>query len=330
VHGQLANGNLIVMGHPWYPMQAEISLPALLDGSEASRVGDWFDLTNGALPTGWEDGAPAYVLGGLLEIGDRLHFTKNQWYNGAGTDWETQGYRRGEAVHGLWKVAGAYTHHSRVGGYLSPAPLRVRADGYTYLAGLEGTSGAALGRWGPNLFAIEVDDAIAGGGSLPSRALICHDSEDHAPPGWWIGDKVSGVVWIETDTHHAVLMLLHQKLGNTWYGEADVGGDPYGGGKGYHAEGYVLKAWIYHPDHLLAVYRGERDPWTLSPVEEALLTERLPLSADETYHSLFTGTAIDELQVSLRDGRLIVLQPDGYRPGQYEGMPKGYVFDLDD
>ena len=328
VHAQLANGNLLVMGHPWYPVQAEVQLPAQLDGSEATRVGPWYDVTNGALPTGWS-GGPAYELGGMLEIAGRLYFTKNQWYNGAGSDWETQGYREADTVRGMWKVAGTYTHHSRVGGYMSEAPLVVRAEGYTYLAGLEGTSGAALGRWGPNLFAIQSDGSVPDGGSLPSRALICHDTEAHAPPGWWIGDKVSGMVWIETTTHHAVLCLLHQKLGNTWYGEASDGGDPYGGGKGYHAEGYALKAWIYDPADLLAVYRGERDPWAVAPIEEQVLTERQPGSSTEVQHSFFTGSAIDELQVSRTAGRMIILQPGGYRPGQFEGMPKGYVLDMD-
>ncbi len=329
VHVQLASGNLIVTGHPWYPLQAEVQLPPVLDGAEATRVGAWTDYTGGLHPTGWEDGAPSYVVGGLLEIGSRLHFAKNQWYDGSGADWETQGYREGDAAHGLWQVAGDHAHHSRVGGYLSYAPATLRADGVTYLAGLEGISGAALGRWGPNLFAIRFDDTLPTGTRQPATPLLCHDTEAHAPTGWWIGDKVSGAVWIETDTKHGVLLFLRQKLGTTWYGEADVGGDPYGGGKGYHAEGYALKAWIYDPADLLAVYRGERDPWSVAPVEETVLTARPPDSTDETYHSVFRGTAIDELQVSLRDGRLIVLQPDGYRPGEYEGMPKGYVFDLD-
>ena len=329
VHAQLADGNLLVMGHPWYPMQAEIRLPDVLDGAEATRVGDWMDYTDGLLPTGWEDGAPSYVLGGLLEIGERLYFTKNQWYNGSGADWETQGYREEGVAHGLWQVAGDHGHHSRVGGYMSYAPAALRAEGYTYLAGLEGTSGAALGRWGPNLFAIRVDGTVPTGNRLPASALLCHDAEARAPTGWWIGDKVSGAVWLETESRHAVLLFLRQKLGTTWYGEADVHGDPYGGGKGYHATGYELKAWIYDPADLLAVHGGERDPWSLVPVEETVLTARPPGSTEETYHSVFTGTAMDELQVSFRNGRLIVLQPDGYRPGAYEGMPKGYVFDLD-
>lgn len=328
VHAQLANGNLLVAGHPWYSRQAEVALPATLDGAEATRVGDWLDVTDGVLPSGWE-GGPDYVLGGLLPIGDRLHFTKHQGYNGAGTDWETQGVRQAGAVRGPWRVDGPLAHHSRVGGSMSPAPLVLRTEGWTYLAGLEGTSGAALGRWGPNLFAIRADETTPSGGALPSRALLCHDSEANAPTGWWIGDKVSAVLWIETPTHHGVLVLLRQKLGATWYGEADVGGDPYGGGKGYHAEGYASKAWIYDPADLLAVYRGERDPWTVVPAEEALLVERRPGSTAEVHHSVFTGRPVDELQASLRDGRLIVLEPDGYRPGAYEGMPKGYVFDLE-
>lgn len=329
VHAQLSSGNLVVMGHPWYPMQAEIRLPETLDGSEAVRVGDWSDLTDGLLPTGWVDGAPSFVLGDMLELEGRLFFTKHQWYNGAGNDWETQGVRENGAARGLWRVDSALGHHSRVGGYMTHAPASLRQEGYTYLAGLEGTSGAALGRWGPNLFAIRFKDAVVPGGSLPSSPLLCHDQEANAPAGWWIGDKVTDVVWIETATQHAVLMFVRQKLGATWYGEADEGGDPYGGGKGYHAEGYKLEAWIYDPADLLAVHRTERDPWSLSPIEKTVLIERRPGATTEVHHSFVTGRPVDELKASLRDGRLIVLQPDGYRPGQYEGMPKGYVLELE-
>lgn len=330
VHGQLANGNLLVAGHPWFPMQAEVRLPAILDGSEATRVGPWSDLTDGLEPLGWT-GGPAYELGGLLEIGTRIWFTKHQWYNGAGDDWATQGFREAGQANGMWRVGGLHAHHARVGGYLSPAPASLAAEGTAYLAGLEGTSGAALGRWGPNLFAIQPDETLQIGDAFPSRPLVCHDIEERAPAGWWIGDKVSSAVWIETETRHAVLFFLYQKLGATWYGEADEGGvDPYGGGKGYHAEGYALKAWIYHPDHLLAVYRGEREPWSVTPIEEVVLTERAPGSSAEVHHAFHTGGAKDELKVSVRDGRLVILQPDGYRPaGALEGMPRGYVFQLD-
>jgi hypothetical protein len=328
VHTQLDSGNLIVTGHSQYEMQAEVQLPEVFDGSEATRVGDWMDYTGGLLPLAWE-GGEAYVVGGMLQIGDRLHFTKNQWYNGSGADWETQGYREGDTAYGMWKVDGQGAHHQRVGGYMTYAPAVLVADGVTYLAGMEGTSGAADGRWGPNLFAISLDDTIEAGQAQPSQPLIYHDSEENAPENWWIGDKVSDVEWIESGDAHGVVFFLYQKLGTTWYGEADEGGiDPYGGYKGYHAEGYQLKVWIYHPDDLLAVYNGEADPWSLHPAEEVILTDRQPGSEEEVYNSFFTGTAKEELQVSLQNGRMIILQPDGHRD-EFEGMPKGYVLQLE-
>ncbi|MDJ0973319.1 MAG: hypothetical protein QNJ98_02510 [Planctomycetota bacterium] len=331
VHGQLANGNLLVMGHPWFPMQAEVQLPGALNGSEATRVSSWFDLTDGLEPLGWQDG-PAYELGGLLEIDTRIYFTKHQWYNAPGDNWATQGFREAGVANGMWGVEGAHAHHSRVGGYMSAVPTPLLAEGYTYLAGLEGTSGAALGRWGPNLFAIRVDETLDVGDAFESRPLVSHNLEENAPAGWWIGDKVSSAVWLETDTQQAVLFFLYQKLGATWYGEADEGPDgavdPYGGGKGYHAEGYALKVWMYDPAELLEVYRGEREPWSVEPMQEIVLTERLPGAVSETHNGWHLGSAKDELKVSYRDGRLIVLQPNGYEQG-LEACPKGYVFQLD-
>jgi hypothetical protein len=227
----------------------------------------------------------------------------------------------------MWRVDGAHAHHQRVGGYMSYAPPDILADGFTYLAGLEGTSGAALGRWGPNLFAIRAGPQD---GVLPSRALICHPDDARQPAGWWIANKVTDVEWIETPTHHAVLFFVIEGLGQKWYGEPTQDGltDPYGGGKGYHAEGWTLNAWIYDPSDLRAVFHGERDPWSLTPAEQVVLTQRDPGSAAETHHSLLTGAANADLQVSLRDGRLVILQPGGYQASTYERTPKGYVLNL--
>ena len=296
VHVQLGNGNLLMVGHPYYGRQAELALPNILDGREGRRMGPWIDITGGLLPEGWEDG-PAYLVGGMLEVGDRIHFTKYQWYNGSGADWQTQGVYEGGydgsgTTSGMWTVDNPYAHHSRVGGYLGYPPAALQPE-WTCLAGLSGISGAAFGRWGPNLFAI---DPGPSDGAVRAATLICHDSEAHQVPDvaasnatsdwwvanrpgnqqWWIANKVKDLKWIETDNRHGVVGFVYRGLGQTWYGlnEASPGlPDPYDdGGSGFHAEGWALEVWIYDPEDLMAVYRGEREPWSLAPVEVGLLS----------------------------------------------------------
>ena len=65
MHSQLANGNLLVVGHPYYDHQAEVQLPPVLDGRDGIHVGDWIDITQGMLPDGWAGGPTLYV-GGIL------------------------------------------------------------------------------------------------------------------------------------------------------------------------------------------------------------------------------------------------------------------------
>lgn len=353
VHAQLDNGHLLVVGHPYYDRQAQVQLPAVLDGREGERIGPWIDVTGGLRPPGWTEGREAYVVGGLLQIDGRIRFTGHEWYNGDGTDWATQGVYDGAldgggVASGLWTVDHEYAHHSRVGGYLGASPAALAAAGYAYLAGLQGTSGAALGRWGPNLFAVR---AGISNGALQAATVLCHPSEAlQAPPvraanatsawwvahgaaneAWWIANKVTDIRWIETESRHAVLCFVYRGLGRTWYGLPDGGPglpDPYGGGSGFHAEGWALQAWIYDPDDLLQVFRGERDPWSLAPVEAVLLTERLPGAAHETHYSLFTGSARADLKASLRGRRLVILQENEHPANEWEATPKGYVFEM--
>ena len=335
IHTQLANGNLIVEGHPYIHRQVEVELPAALNGGAAKTVGTWLDYTNDLHPPNWVPGGEAYNLGGLLDLGNRVYFTKFQWYNGSGTDWASVGYREAGVSKGMWNVSGTWAHNQRIGGYMSYAPKILSDSGYTLLAGQQGTSGAALGRWGPNLFALKGDFPVSITSPVQSKPLISHPTDANLFPGWWIGDRVSSIVWIETKTQQALLVFLYQQLGgNNWYGEAThdtaLGQiDPYGGYKGFHASGYVLQVWIYDPDVLLEVFKGKRNPWSVLPAEKIALTERVPGDTADKRHSFITGKALQNLQASYRNGRLVILQPDGYREGLYEIDPKGYVLQLE-
>ncbi|MFO7908229.1 MAG: hypothetical protein R6U98_36660 [Pirellulaceae bacterium] len=130
------------------------------------------------------------------------------------------------------------------------------------------------------MFGIE---ANPDGDVLPSAPLICHDTEEYTPDGWWIGNKATSVMWIETENHHGFLFF---------------------------------------------VYEGVRDPWSLTPVEQTALITRAPGSAEEVEHGHFTGTAKSQLKVSVREGRMIVLQPDACEANPWESIPKGCVFHL--
>ena len=134
--------------------------------------------------------------------------------------------------------------------------------------------------------------------------------------------------WIETENRHGLVCLVYRGLGETWYGLPDAGPglpDPYVGGSGYHAEGWALQLWIYDPEDVLEVYRGERDPWSLAPAEAILLTERLPGAAEEHHYSFFSGRARGEFKISFRGNRLIILQENGHPANEWENTPKGYV-----
>ena len=134
-----------------------------------------------------------------------------------------------------------------------------------------------------------------------------------------------------TDTHHGIVFFVYRGLGQTWYGENSASPglpDPYVSGSGFHAEGWALQVWIYDPDDVMAVYRGERNPWSLAPTEAVLLTERLPGASNETYYSFFTGKARTDLKVSFRNNRLVILQEDGHPANEWENTPKGYAINL--
>lgn len=330
IHGQLPNGHLLVDGHPYTDRTAEVALPAVLDGRSARRVGAWYDVTGGLQPRGWFDSSETFDLGGLLPLGGRIYFTKHQWYNGAGTDWDSQGYREQDLVRGLWNVRLPLAHSQRVGGYLSAAPPVLRAAGVTYLAGQQGQSGAATGRWGPNLFAIDLRHPGPPGSAVPARPLMAFTAE-HPAPGWWVGNFVTSVQWIRTPRVAGILVLGFEGTGRKWYGEADEGPggarDPYDDAKGFHAEGYRLCAWIYRPGDLLAVFRGRRAPWSVRPAATTVLTRRPPGSVRETFHSFLRGPARTRLQTSVSAGRLVVLQPDAPSAGG-EPVPRGYVVRL--
>ena len=347
LHTQLSDGRLLMSGHTDNQDAAIISLPPVLNGSAATIESSFSDPTNDLHPTGWDSGdSNAFIMGGMLDLGSRLYWTKHQWYNAGGTDWESLGYNTNYAggpsnAVGLWRANGTGAHSQRVGGWMAYAPSAILADTYSLLAGQAGAAGAATGKYGPNLFAIKVNNAVGAGGNWLSKPLIWHD-QTHQHPGWvppmtvggteWLGDKASGAAWIETDTREGVLFLVAQQYGGaTWYGEYNQESppDPYDQDKGYHSNAWRLQAWLFDPADLMEVYNGTKNGWECVPYEKTTLITLAPGASpgSEVVSSVIPGKAYQWFTMSLRNNRLILVRPKSYQR-EYGASPTGQVFDL--
>ncbi len=319
---------IILEGHVYSQQVRELKLPNKLKGNEAIPQGKWFDPTAGLLSTG-ETNSEYYILGDMLAINDKIYFTKYAWYS-SDVDYDSFGYwqkngsfSNGKA-HGLWNADHELARNLRIGGYLSPAPKKLKDKGVTFLAGQEGVWGEAIGRWGPNLFAVKFDHKKAKGTDMEAVPLIVHPDKVKAPADWWIANKVTSMIWIETKTKHGVLALFTRGYGDMWYGEATDHNpsDPYGGGKGYHSTGKQLVAWIYNPDDLMKVYNNKMEPHQVKPVEEVILADLKPgdRAGQETFNSFFKQ--IKGVRTDMCGNRLIFIQSSS------DDLPKGFVIDF--
>ncbi len=265
----------------------------------------------------------------MLVINDKLYFTKYHWYS-SGIDYDSFGYLQKNSsfsdgkAYGLWNADHELAHNLRIGGYLSPASQKLQEQGVTFLAGQEGVSGEAIGRWGPNLFAVKFDHKKPKGAEMVAIPLIVHPNKSKAPANWWIANKVTSMIWIETKTKHGVLALFTRGYGDTWYGEAKDNNppDPYGGGKGYHSTGKQLVAWIYNPNDLMKVYNQKIDPHQVEPVEEIILADLKPgnSAGQETFNSFFKQ--IRGVRTDMYGNRLVFIQANS------SNLPKGFVVDF--
>jgi hypothetical protein len=310
VHCQLPNGNLLMVGHSQFQNVREVVPPSILDGRQATVVGPWRYIFSGD---------PAWKAGGMLADGSLIRWTRYNGYNGTGADEPSQGQWDGSVASGPWQTA---FHDSFCNGYMCPAPPALQAMGYTYLAGQSNTSGAAINRYGPNLFAVQSNP----GGTHQAGTLIHHpdNARRYVGPGhdWWIADQISSMVWIDTPTKHGVLAFGYRGLSGFGY-KCDVATDPYNGCGGFSASSYEAFLWIYDDQHMLDVLAGTRDAWSLQPVEKKLLTFG---NGPVTYYTMFGGNPASHYKCSLSGDKLIVSVAGAFAASPYSATPICYQF----
>lgn len=311
IHTQLSSGNLLMMGHIYNQKVMEVVVPTTLNGSVATTSGSWKKIVGNFKPA---NAVNAWETYGMLKDGSNIRFTQNEFYNGAGTDYASQGYWDGTTAKGLWKTN---VHGNFVGGYMAPAPASIKAKDFTYLSGWSGSSGAAINRWGPNLFAVK----DTGSSPFNAKPLVHHPDEARKYPNWWIADVIHSMIWLDLPTKHGVLAFGYRGLSGFGY---KASGDPYLGGGGYTATSYEAFAWIYDPADCMAVLNGTKQPWTLEPVEKKRLIFG---DGTETLSAMFVGAPTNSFQVSINEyNRMVVSVAKSYKATQYSYTPRCYVF----
>jgi hypothetical protein len=290
-----ARNGLFVVGHDWYQLTAEVTVPPLVRGSKlgelkrASFVQPFTDATGGKLDT---TGGPNSKIGGELVYQGRLLGTAYVYYDATDSQtvshWVRASTSLTGAANGLFQVGrlGA----GMVSGFMAAVP----PEWSTLLGGPVLTGNCCIPiisrtSFGPAAFAF--DPAMLARAKLVADVPLVYYPAAHPAIGPWNatwnpargiffggGTTIRGVVFPAGT--RSVLFFGTQGVGKFCYGEGtDKRGlagkptrdgttwcyDPDGSSKGTHAYPYVPEVWAYDAADLLAVRRGVKKPWQVKP-----------------------------------------------------------------
>jgi hypothetical protein len=301
---------LFVVGHDWYELTAEVSIPAPVKSAtvgalhRARFLQPFADATGGQLDT---TGGDTNKIGGQLVVGGRLVGSVYVYYDAAGKQVVSHFARSSTSlssgsVSGLVRVGALGA--GMVSGYMTEVPPEWRA----LLGGPALTGNCCIPiisrtSFGPAAFAFD-PAALAGTAAVRAAPLVYYPAA-HTTIGAWDaswnpsggvffggGTTIRGVVFPRGT--RSVLFFGTQGTGPFCYGEgtADkslVGKptsdgstwcyDPDGSSKGTHAYPYVAEVWAYDAAQFAAVHRGARRPWQVKPYATWQL--RLPFGSGQ-------------------------------------------------
>jgi hypothetical protein len=297
-----ARHSLFVVGHDWYQLTAEVTIPRAVKSTQLGRLRratflqPFTDATGGKADTTDGDNNK---IGGQLVFGGRLLGTVYVYYDAAGTQavshWTHSSTSLTGPTAGLFQVGrlGA----GFVSGFMAEVPPAWRARlGGPVLTGNCCIPIISRTSFGPAASAF--DPAKLGAANVPSVPLLYYPSTHPAIGAWdasWNpaggiffggGTAIRGVVFPRGG--RSVLYFGTQGVGKFCYGEGTddhaLDGkptpdgtiycyDPEGSSKGTHAYPYVPEVWAYDAGDLAAVRRGLKKPWSVKPYA----TWKLPL-----------------------------------------------------
>jgi hypothetical protein len=291
-----ARNSLFVVGHDWYQLSAEISIPRpvramrLVRLPRARYLQPFADATAGKLDT---TGANNNKVGGQLIYQNRLYGSVYIYYDATNSQTRSHWSRtstslRSGRARGLFRVGN--TGAGFVSGFMALVPPEWQA----LLGGPALTGNCCIPiisrtSFGPAAFAFD-PTRLSLGRAAPDHPLVYYPQQ-HPTLGPWNatwnprkrvlfggGTTIRGVAF--PDGTRSVLFFGTQGIGRFCYGEGTADRslafkptpdgtiwcyDPDNSSKGTHAYPYVPEVWAYDAAALAAVRAGHRRPWQVWP-----------------------------------------------------------------
>lgn len=285
--------SLFAVGHDWYQLTAEVSIPQPRISSRLRDLGrgrflqPFADATNGRI------GSPTdNKIGGQLVYRGRLFGTTFVFYDASGdqvrSHWERPGTSLADGTAaGLYRVGNVGAGY--VSGYMTEVPRAWRrALGGPVLTGNCCIPIVSRTSLGPAAFSF--DPARLGGSRTPATPLVYY-TEAHATLGAWDATwdpahgtlfngstAIRGVVFPKGT--RSVLFFGKQGTGSFCYGvgtdDRSLAGEPTPDGSvwcydpddashGTHAYPYIAAVWAYDAAQLRDVRKGRKRPWEVKP-----------------------------------------------------------------
>lgn len=291
-------GSLYAVGHAWYQLVGEISIPRPVISRDyenlprAAVLRPQVDITGGLIDnctyydeSGKQQQCLYREVAGLeyLPKTKKIAWNLRDWYNVAGYDLDSLGWSnlKPGASRGMWHIGTRFDpefHNARTCDYLFKAPEAFASTflgGKRLIAGNHRGAGAFGGSQGPTLYALapwEDGRPPAPRAELEALALVyypeiipCIENPELCHfPGYRTADIWAGGAWIEAEGKSAILIFGRKGLGPNYYGPGNLECDS---SKGWHADPYEPQILFYDPADIVMVKNGSMKPWEVVPYE---------------------------------------------------------------
>jgi hypothetical protein len=297
-----ANNSLFIVGHDWYQLTAEISVPPLVNSTNlsslntATRLQSFADVTDGKSS---QIGGSGYKMGGHLLYGGRLYATAFIYYDASYSQTRSH-FASGTNLSVSNDAQGPHTVGTMNPGFVSGYMATIPSEWQSAFGGPALTGNCCLSiisrtSWGPGAFVFNPSD-LGVKNPVPAMPVVYYD-QAHPTLGVC---EASNTTMFNCTTHitglvfppgtRSVLFFGRQGTGSMCYDTGQACNDPADGSKGWHAYPYQYQVWAYDANDLLAVKNGQKHPWDIRPY--AVWGFNLPFESSSNSHEL-GGAAYD-------------------------------------